>query len=43
MVIVVPADKADDAISRLNAAGESAWRIGEIVPSTHTEPTVVFA
>lgn len=43
MVIVVPADKADDAIARLNAAGESAWRIGEIVPSTHTEPTVVFA
>ena len=43
MVVVVPADKADTAIAHLNAAGESAWRIGEIIPSTHTEPTVVFA
>ena len=43
MVIVTPADSADDAIAHLNANGESAWRIGEIVPSTHTEPTVVFA
>ena len=42
-VIVTPADRADDAIAHLNANGESAWRIGEIVPSTHTEPTVVFA
>jgi len=43
MVIVTPADSADDAIAHLNANGESAWRIGEIVPSTHTEPTVGFA
>ena len=43
MVVVVPADQADAAIAHLGAAGESAWRIGEIIPSTHTEPTVVFA
>ena len=43
MVVVVPADQADAAVAQLNAAGEKAWRIGEIVPSTHAEPTVVFA
>lgn len=43
MVVVVPADKADAAIAHLNAAGEKAWKLGEIVPSTHAEPTVVFA
>jgi phosphoribosylformylglycinamidine cyclo-ligase len=30
MAIVVDAAHADDAIARLTAAGESAWRIGEI-------------
>lgn len=43
MVVVVPAEQADAAIAHLNAAGESAWRLGEIVPSTHAEATVVFA
>lgn len=43
MVVVVPSEHAEAAIQQLNAAGESAWRIGEIIPSTHTEPTVVFA
>jgi phosphoribosylformylglycinamidine cyclo-ligase len=43
MVVVVPADKADAAIAHLNAAGEQAWKLGEIIPSTHNEPTVVFA
>jgi phosphoribosylformylglycinamidine cyclo-ligase len=43
MVVVVPAEHAETAIQQLNAAGETAWRIGEIIPSTHTEPTVVFA
>jgi phosphoribosylformylglycinamidine cyclo-ligase len=43
MVVVVPAAQAEAAIAHLQAAGESAWRIGEIVPSIHTEPTVVFA
>ena len=43
MIVVVSADNADAAIAHLNAAGEKAWRIGEIVPSTHAEPTVVFA
>ena len=31
MVVVVAADEADTAISKLNEHGESAWRIGEIV------------
>ncbi len=43
MVVVVPADRAEDAIAHLRAAGEEAWKLGEIVPSTHSEPTVVFA
>ncbi len=43
MVVVVPAERADDAIAHLKAAGEDAWRLGEIVASTHAEPTVVFA
>ncbi|MDP2229111.1 MAG: phosphoribosylformylglycinamidine cyclo-ligase [Moraxellaceae bacterium] len=43
MIVVVPADQADAAITHLNSAGETAWRIGEIIPSTHSEPTVVFA
>ncbi len=43
MVVVVPADKADEAIAHLQANGEQAWRLGQIQPSTHAEPTVVFA
>ncbi|MCD6061520.1 MAG: phosphoribosylformylglycinamidine cyclo-ligase [Moraxellaceae bacterium] len=43
MVVVVPAEQADATITHLNTAGEKAWRLGEIVPSTHAEPTVVFA
>jgi phosphoribosylformylglycinamidine cyclo-ligase len=43
MVVVVAAEQADAAIAHLNTAGEHAWRIGAIVPSTHAEPTVVFA
>ena len=43
MVVVVAADRADDAIAHLKAAGEEAWKLGEIVPSTYSEPTVVFA
>ena len=30
-VIVVPKDKADEAIKTLNDAGENAWAIGEMV------------
>ena len=33
-VVVVPADKADAAIATLNQAGESAWRLGEMVART---------
>ncbi len=43
MVVVTDAASADAVIAHLNAAGEQAWRLGEIVPSTHSEPTVVFA
>ncbi len=31
MVVVLAADDADEAIERLQAAGETVWRIGEIV------------
>jgi phosphoribosylformylglycinamidine cyclo-ligase len=31
MVAVVPAERAERLIAELNAAGESAWRLGEIV------------
>lgn len=30
-VVVVPADKAEEAINLLNEQGENAWRLGEIV------------
>ena len=43
MVVVVPADQADAAITHLQASGEQAWRLGEMIASTHSEPTVVFA
>jgi len=43
MVVVVPADHADATIAQLASTGDQAWRIGHIVPSTHAEPTVVFA
>jgi len=43
MVVVVAAENADAAIAQLNAAGEQAWRLGDIVASTHSEPTVVFS
>ena len=43
MVVVVPADQAEAAITQLQSTGEQAWVIGRIVPSTHSEPTVVFA
>jgi phosphoribosylformylglycinamidine cyclo-ligase len=32
MVAVVPADRADAVVAALNAAGETAWIAGEIVP-----------
>ena len=33
-VVVVPADKADQAIDLLNEQGETAWKLGEIVERT---------
>jgi phosphoribosylformylglycinamidine cyclo-ligase len=43
MVVVVPAEHADAAIAQLQSTGEQAWKLGYIAPSTHREPTVVFA
>ncbi|REH37749.1 phosphoribosylformylglycinamidine cyclo-ligase [Paraperlucidibaca baekdonensis] len=43
MVVVVPAEHADAAIAQLESTGETAWKMGQITTSTHTEPTVVFA
>lgn len=34
MTVVLSADDADEAIARLQAAGETVWRIGEIVEGT---------
>jgi phosphoribosylformylglycinamidine cyclo-ligase len=34
MVVVVDPTQADDAIARLERAGEQVWRIGEVVPRT---------
>lgn len=38
-VVVVPSDKADEAIQLLNDNGENAWKLGEIVERT-AEPVV---
>jgi phosphoribosylformylglycinamidine cyclo-ligase len=40
MVIAVPADKADAAITLLQAEGESAWRIGQIEAAAEGEEQV---
>jgi len=42
MVLVVSADDAQQTIDTLNAAGENAWQLGEIV-SARGEPDVVVA
>jgi phosphoribosylformylglycinamidine cyclo-ligase len=34
MAVVVAADDADEALTRLQGAGETVWRIGEIVERT---------
>ncbi len=42
MAVVLSADDADEAVTRLQAAGETVWRIGEIVPDAPgTARTVV--
>ncbi|HWS74545.1 MAG TPA: phosphoribosylformylglycinamidine cyclo-ligase [Quisquiliibacterium sp.] len=42
MAVVMSADDADEAITRLQAAGETVWRIGEIVErAPDGAPTVV--
>ncbi|MCW9013331.1 MAG: phosphoribosylformylglycinamidine cyclo-ligase [Gammaproteobacteria bacterium] len=41
MVLVVDAEDADTAIEILNGAGETAWRLGEVVSSTGEADVVV--
>jgi len=41
MVVVIGAEHADDALARLAAAGETAWRIGAIRPRAPGEPRAV--
>lgn len=43
MVIVVPAQHADDCLSLLAASGEKAWEIGHIEHSDDVKPIVEFA
>ncbi|MCH8505613.1 MAG: phosphoribosylformylglycinamidine cyclo-ligase, partial [Ectothiorhodospiraceae bacterium] len=40
MVLCVPANQADQAVSLLNGAGETAWRLGRIVQGGEGEPRV---
>jgi phosphoribosylformylglycinamidine cyclo-ligase len=42
MVLVVDAERADDALQRLRAAGETAWRIGEIAACADGAPQAVL-
>jgi len=41
MVVVIGAEHAEDALARLAAAGETAWRIGAIRPRAPGEPQAV--
>ena len=34
MVVIIPKESSDDAIRLLNASGENAWLIGEVINST---------
>ena len=43
LVIVVDEDKADDAISILNAHGENAWLIGHIEAKDGEEQVEIIA
>ncbi|MCL7744303.1 phosphoribosylformylglycinamidine cyclo-ligase [Guyparkeria hydrothermalis] len=40
MVVIVAADQADKAVSAMQAAGEAAWVIGEIVERGNGEPVI---
>ncbi len=42
MIVAVPAEKADAAVTLLNAEGEQAWIIGEIQPLNEGEAQVEF-
>lgn len=43
MIIAVPADKVELSIDLLNANGEKAWHIGEIIEKPNNQEQVVFA
>ena len=43
MIIAVPADKVELSIEVLNANGEKAWHIGEIIEKPNNQEQVVFA
>ena len=42
LILVVAADMAHAVLKKVEALGERAWQIGEIVPSTGTEPEVEY-
>lgn len=43
MVLCVSSDNAEKALKHLNDAGETAWVIGSIEPSSDVEPKVLFS
>ncbi len=43
MVLCVSADNAEKTLKHLNDAGETAWVIGSIEPSSDVEPKVLFS
>ncbi|KAF0286048.1 phosphoribosylformylglycinamidine cyclo-ligase [Spiribacter sp. 1M153] len=42
MVVIVPPDQADLAIDQLRAAGETAWRLGDVVPARESANAVIY-
>ena len=42
LVLVVGADRAHAVLRKAEALGERGWQIGEIVPSSGTEPEVEY-
>jgi phosphoribosylformylglycinamidine cyclo-ligase len=42
MIVVVPSNQLEQALSTLQASGENAWHVGNIDASTETEPCVIL-
>ena len=40
MIVVVPNNQLEQALSSLQASGEEAWHVGNIDASTDTQPSV---